>query len=92
VVSAERAASEPAIPVIAPVPMASVRTLLDVAARQWPVLEQDGVGVAWHVDKGGLGVVATVSGHTWEGGLLGRVTLDGEWEAGGFIRWTPRAR
>lgn len=84
--------TEPAIPVVAAVPLASLRTLLDVAAQDWPTLEEDGVLVSWKVDKRGVSVAATVTVQDWDGGLVGRREYDGQWEVGGFVRWSPRSR
>jgi hypothetical protein len=83
-------AAEPAIPVIAPVPLASLRSLLDLAAQDWPTLDAPGARVAWHVDARGVGVAATLAVHDWDGRLLARRTYDGQWGAdGGAVTWTP---
>jgi hypothetical protein len=81
--------TEPAIPVIAPVPLASLRSLLDIAAQDWPKLDEPGARVAWHIDARGVGVAAQVTVHDWDGRLLARRTYDGQWEVGGAVTWTP---
>ena len=81
--------TEPAIPVIAPVPLESLRSLLDLAAQDWPPLDAPGARVAWHVDARGVGVAATLSVHDWEGRLLGRRTYEGQWEVAGTVTWRP---
>jgi hypothetical protein len=80
---------QPAIPVIAPVPLASLRSLLDLAAQDWPTLDAPGARVAWAVDARGVSVAATLSIHDWDGRLLGRRTYDGQWEVGGSVTWSP---
>lgn len=83
-------ATEPAIPVIAPVPLKSLQDLLSTAARDWPQATQPGAQVAMHVDSKGVAVVATLAVHDIEGALLARRQFDGHWEIGGMVRWTPR--
>jgi hypothetical protein len=85
----ERPTREPAIPVIAPVPLASLRALLDLAAQDWPTLDAPGARVAWAVDARGVSVAAVLSIHDWDGRLLGRRTYDGQWEVGGSVTWSP---
>ena len=80
-----------AIPVIAPVPLASLRALLDVAAQDWPTLDAPGAQVAFHVDARGAGVAASLSVYDWDGRRLGHRTYDGQWEVGGSVTWTPGA-
>jgi hypothetical protein len=81
--------TEPAIPVIAPVPLASLQDLLAVAARDWPQATQPGAQVALKVDARGVSVAATLSVHDWDGTLLASRQFAGEWMIGGFVRWTP---
>ena len=81
--------TEPAIPVIAPVPLASLRSLLDLAAQDWPTLDAPGARVAWSVDARGVSVAATLSIHDWDGRVLGRRQYDGQWEVGGSVTWSP---
>lgn len=82
--------TEPVIPVIAPVPLASLQDLLATAARDWPNATQDGASVTMKVDARGVSVAATLSVHDFEGALLGTRTYDGHWEVSGMVRWSPR--
>ena len=82
-------AIEPAIPVIAPVPLASWRSLLDLAAQDWPTLDAPGARVAFTVDVRGVGVAATLNVHDWDGRRLAQRTYDGQWDVGGSVTWTP---
>lgn len=82
--------TEPAIPVIAPVPLASLQELLATAARDWPNATQPGAQVAVKVDARGVSLAATLSVHGWDGALLGTRTYDGAWEVSGLVRWSPR--
>lgn len=82
--------TEPAIPVIAPVPLASLQDLLATAARDWPNATQPGAQVAMKVDARGISVAATLSVHDWNGAVLGTRTYDGYWEVSGLVRWSPR--
>lgn len=88
-VRADAETLEPAIPVIAPVPHASLIELLGKVAKHWPESTEPGVNLAWHIDQHGAGIAATFSAHRWDGGVIGRRTFAGEWEASGFVRWRP---
>jgi hypothetical protein len=88
--SDETTTTEPAIPVIAAVPLRSLRELLETAERDWPQATQDGAQVAMKVDARGVSVAATLSVHDWQGAVLGTRTYDGQWEISGLIRWVPR--
>lgn len=82
--------TEPAVPVIAPVPLQSLQDLLATAARDWPQATQDGAQVAMRVDARGVSVSATMTVHDWSGAVLASRTFEGQWEVSGLIRWTPR--
>ncbi len=89
--SDETKPTEPAIPVIAPVPLRSLRELLETAERDWPQSTQPGVDVAFHVDAKGVAVVGTFTLHSnVDARILATRTYDGHWEVGGQLRWTPR--
>ena len=62
---------------------------MDVVEQDWPTLEDDGVLIAWKIDKRGAGVAATVSGHDWQGRVVGIRTYDGQWEVSGQVTWRP---
>lgn len=79
----------PEIPVIAPVPLQSLRALIDTAARDWPQSTQPGAQVAMRVDARGVSVAATLTVHDWDGRVLATRTYDGQWEIGGLVRWSP---
>jgi hypothetical protein len=81
---------EPAIPVIAPVPLASLKDLLETAAQDWPVASRPGAQVAMKVDGRGVSVVATITVHDWDGAVIGTRTYDGDWAVSGLVRWSPR--
>lgn len=81
---------EPAIPVIAPVPLASLRSLLNLAERDWPHVTAPGAQIAMTVDARGVSVAATLTAHDFDGALVGRRTYDGQWEVSGLVRWSPR--
>lgn len=80
---------EPAVPVIAPVPIESLRSLLDEAARDWPELSAPGARMWLHVDARGAGVAAQMAVADWSGTVIARRQFDGQWEASGAITWTP---
>jgi hypothetical protein len=80
-----------AIPVLAPVPLASLRSLLDVAAQDWPTLDRPAALVAVTVDARGVGVAATLAVHDWDGRLLARRTYDGQWQDSS-VTWTQSRR
>jgi hypothetical protein len=82
--------SEPAIPVIAPVPLVSLKELLDTAARDWPTATRDGAQIALKVDARGVSVAATLTVHDWQGAVIGTRLYDGHWEVSGLVRWSPR--
>ncbi len=82
--------TEPAIPVIAPVPLASLQELLATAAQDWPATTDEGAQVALKVDARGVSVVASLLIHDWTGAVLGTRTYDGHWEASGLVSWSPR--
>jgi len=81
--------TEPAIPVIAPVPLASLHDLLSTAAKDWPAMADKSARVAFQVDARGVGVAAEITLHDWYGELLGRRTYDGQWEVSGQVTWRP---
>ncbi len=80
---------EPAVPLVAPVPITSLRSLLDLAAQDWPALDAPGARVAWQVDARGVGIAAQMTVHDWDGRLLAQRTYDGQWQVGGVVTWTP---
>ena len=83
--------SEPAVPVVAPVPIKSLKALLTQAEQDWPQATQPGASVAFRVDQQGVAVVGTLTLHddvTLR--VLGSRTFDGHWQVGGQVRWTPR--
>lgn len=82
---------EPAIPVIAPVPLRSLVELLTQAERDWPQATQPGASLAFRVDATGVAVVGTLTLHDEvDLRVLAERRYDGHWEIGGQVRWTPR--
>lgn len=89
--SDETKPTEPAIPVIAPVPLASLQDLLATAARDWPQATQRGASVAVRVDARGVAVVGTLTLHDdIDARVIAQRTYDGNWEVAGQLRWVPR--
>ncbi len=87
----EKRTTDPAIPVIAPVPLRSLVELLTQAERDWPQSTQKGASVAFRVDQQGVAVVGTLTLHDdVDARVLASRTYDGHWEVSGAIRWTPR--
>ena len=87
----ETKVTDPAIPVIAPVPLRSLVELLTQAERDWPQATQKGASVAFKVDAKGVAVVGTLTLHDdVDLRVLAARTYDGHWEVSGAIRWTPR--
>jgi hypothetical protein len=82
---------EPAIPVVAPVPLRSLVELLTQAEQDWPQSTQKGASVAFRVDAKGVAVVGTLTLHDdVDARVLASRTYDGHWEVSGAIRWSPR--
>lgn len=89
--ASEDETKEPAIPVIAPVPLRSLVELLTQAERDWPQATQKGASVAFKVTGEGVAVVGTLTLHDdVDMRVLAARTYDGHWELGGALRWTPR--
>lgn len=82
--------TEPAIPVVG-VPLASLRELLDAAARDWPQASQPGALVSLSVDGKGVAVVAELQvTEEWSGRVLATRKFDGDWGVTGQLRWIRR--
>lgn len=85
--------TEPAIPVIAPLPVGAYASLLDLAKREWPQLQQPGARVAFDITaRKDASVLAVVSVHEVDVGAVVRREFTGAWSAGGFLQWTPGRR
>jgi len=82
--------TEPAVPVIAPVPLQSLQSLLATAAQDWPQATKDGAVMAFKVDTRGVSVQATLTVKDWQGAVLASRTYDGQWDVSGLVRWSPR--
>lgn len=83
--------TEPAIQVIAPIPVQSIRDLMHLADRDFGGLDRPGVRVAFDITRqGDLRVAGVVKVHDVEGALLAERTYDGRWRAGVFVQWTKR--
>lgn len=86
---------EPAIPIIAPLPVQAHRSLLNLAEREWPTLQEPGVLVTVDATEKGARISATVVAYRRSDldiELLGRWSASGEWAAGATVRWTPGRR
>lgn len=81
----------PAIPVVAAVPLKSLKALLTQAEQDWPQATQPGAALAFRVDQQGVAVVGTLTLHDdVTARVLASRTYDGHWEIGGQVRWSPR--
>lgn len=82
--------TEPAIPVKAALPIAAQVDLLMTAMREWPESKENGALLSWDITERGVTLQAVGTLQDWSAGVVGVRTWDGHWEAGGFVRWTPR--
>lgn len=84
--------TEPAIPIVAALPIQAFRDLMDLTEVDLGRLSRTGVRVAWDVTEDqGARVSAVVTVMDVAGGQLAvgtQVRYAGRWTAGGFVQWT----
>lgn len=84
--------SEPEKSLLKPLSIAQYQSLLETAERFMPRTDATGVTAAWKVDARGASIYAVYRVRDWQGFVVATVEFDGQWEVGGGITWTPRAR
>jgi hypothetical protein len=80
--------TEPDVPILAPLPKPTQRSLLEFAKADWPLLNQPGLKV--HIEAthaGDVQIAAIITVRDFSGMVVGRRSVTG-WSVGAGFQWS----